>query len=471
MQLPDSSGPGPAVKDGPGYVARVLLVDDQPMIGEAIRRVLASEHDIEFHYCANSTEALATAMRVEPTVILQDLVMPDIDGLSLLRRYREEPRMRNIPIIVLSSKEDARVKRDAFTAGADDYLVKLPENVELIARVRHHSRAFLNQVQRDAAYLQLSASRQQLVIANADLQSALKERMAAELALQQRNAELVALNTKLEAAHVQMLQSEKMASVGQLAAGVAHEINNPIAFVASNLGTLRTYLRDVFRLLESYEELEAEVPAASPLLPKVNTLKQVIQLAFLREDVFALLQESADGVERVAKTVKDLKDFSHVDKADWQHVNVHENLESTLNVVKHELEQKVDVVRQFGDVPPLECLPIQLNQAFLNLLINACQSIEGRGTVTVRTEHDGDRVRIQVSDTGKGIRSEDLGRIFEPFFTTKPVGTGPGLGLSVAYSVVKYHGGTIEVTSEPHKGSTFTITLPLARGAATAPTP
>jgi two-component system NtrC family sensor kinase len=468
MELPDSSGPGPAIKDG-GFVVRVLLVDDQAMIGEAIRRVLAGENDIEFHYCASSSEAVASAVRIEPNVILQDLVMPDIDGLTLLRRYREEPRTRNIPIIVLSSKEDARVKRDAFTAGADDYLVKLPDNVELIARVRHHSRAFLHQVQRDAAYLQLSASRQQLVIANADLQSALRERMAAELALQQRNAELTALNSKLEEAHSQMMHSEKMASVGQLAAGVAHEINNPIAFVASNLSTLRTYLRDVFRLLESYEQLESEVPASSTLLPKVSTLKQVIQLPFLREDVFSLLGESADGVDRVAKIVKDLKDFSHVDKADWQQVNVHENLESTLNVVRHELERKADVVKQYGDVPLLECLPFQLNQAFLNLLINACQAIEGRGTVTLRTERDGDRVRIQVSDTGKGIRPADLGRIFEPFFTTKPVGTGTGLGLSVAYSIVKHHGGTIEVASEPHKGSTFTVTLPLARATSALP--
>jgi signal transduction histidine kinase len=213
------------------------------------------------------------------------------------------------------------------------------------------------------------------------------------------------------------------------------------------------------------------VAASSKLLPQVSTLKQVIQLPFLREDVFSLLGESADGVERVAKIVKDLKDFSHVDKADWQQVNVHENLESTLNVVRHELERKADVVKQFGDVPLLECLPFQLNQAFLNLLINACQAIEGHGTVTLRTERDGDRVRIQVTDTGRGIRPADLGRIFEPFFTTKPVGTGTGLGLSVAYSIVKHHGGTIEVASEPGKGSTFTVTLPLARATSAVPQP
>jgi len=462
MPLPDTTDPGPAIKDADALVARVLLVDDQAMIGEAIRRVLANERDIEFHYCASSNDAVATAARTEPTVILQDLVMPDVDGLTLLRRYREDSRTRNVPIIVLSSKEDARVKRDAFTAGADDYLVKLPDDVELIARVRHHSRAFLHRVQRDAAYLQLSASRQQLVIANADLQSALQERMTAQNALQQRNAELTELNRKLEEAHGQMLQSEKMASVGQLAAGVAHEINNPVAFVASNLSTLRGYLRDIFRLLESYEKLEAAF-ARHEEVAKINTLKQIIQLPFLREDIFSLLAESSDGIERVTAIVKGLKDFSTVDKAGWQLVNVHDNIESALAVAKHELERKAEVVRHFAELPPIECLPFQLNQVFLNLLINACQAIAVHGTVTIRTERDGERVRIQISDDGAGISPQDMPRVFEPFFTTKPIGTGPGLGLSVVYNIIKTHGGAIEASSAPGQGTTFSVTLPLKR--------
>jgi len=460
MELAASSDPGPAVKDADTLVARVLLVDDQPMVGEAIRRMLANERDIEFLYCASSTEAVATAIRCEPTVILQDLVMPDVDGITLLHRYREDPRTRSVPIIVLSSKEDPRVKRDAFTAGADDYLVKLPDDVELIARVRHHSRAYLLRVQRDAAYLQLSASRQQLVIANADLQSALQDRMAAQLALQQRNTELTEVNRKLEEAHVQMLQSEKMASVGQLAAGVAHEINNPVAFVTSNLGTLRTYVRDLFRLLEAYDKLENAF-AGSELAGKIIALKQVIQLPFLREDIFSLITESIDGAERVTAIVKGFRDFSGVDKPGWQLVNVHDNIENALVVAKHEVERKAHVVRDFADLPPIECLSFQLNQVFLNLLINACQAIEGRGTITIRTEHAGEVVRIHMIDTGHGIAPENLSRVFDPFFTTKPVGTGPGLGLTVAYNILKIHGGTIEAASEVGRGSTFTVVLPL----------
>ena len=456
-------GPGPALNESSHVVARVLLVDDQPMIGEAIRRVLANERDIEFHYCASAVDAVATAANLEPTVILQDLVMPEIDGLALLRLYREDAHTRGIPIIVLSSKEDARVKRDAFTAGADDYLVKLPDDVELIARVRHHSRAFLNQVQRDAAYLQLSASRQQLVISNADLESALKEVMAAELALQQRNAELVALNGKFAEAQNQLLQAEKMASIGQLAAGIAHEINNPIAFVGSNLSSLNGYLRDIFQMLEAYEHLEASVPVTNAQLPKLNTLKQTIQLSFLKQDTFTLLAESSDGIERIAKIVHDLRDFSHIDQADWQQVDIHRNLESTLNMLAHDLARKADVIREFGELPPVQCLPFQINQLFFNLLVNACQAIESHGRIVIGTERAGDQVRIRITDNGVGIAAQDIGRIFEPFFTTRAVGKGRGLGLSVAYSIVKNHGGSIEVASEPGQGATFTVTLPIRR--------
>jgi two-component system NtrC family sensor kinase len=468
MELSEPSGSATSLGDTAQVVARVLLVDDQPMIGEAIRRVLANEHDIEFHYHANSIDAVAVAARLEPTVILQDLVMPDVDGLTLLRHYREEPRTRSIPIIVLSSKEDARVKRDAFTAGADDYLVKLPDDVELIARVRHHSRAHLTQIQRDAAYRQLGASRQQLVISNAELESALKERMLAQLALQQRNAELIELNHQLSDTQQQLLQSEKMASVGQLAAGVAHEINNPIGFVGSNLSSLKTYLHDLFRLLEAYEHLEASVPVTNPHLSKLATLKQSLQLSFVREDTVTLLAECVEGIERIARIVQDLKNFSHVDRADWQRVNVHDAIESSLNVVQHELRQRAGIVKQFGDLPQIECLPFQLNQVFLNLLINAYQAIDKRGTIAIRTERDGARIRVHITDSGKGIPKDELARIFEPFYTTKPIGTGPGLGLSSAYSIVRHHGGSIDVTSTVGKGSTFTVNLPIERASATS---
>ena len=285
--------------------------------------------------------------------------------------------------------------------------------------------------------------------------------MAIEKALAQRNTELEALNKELASAHSQLLQSEKMASVGQLAAGVAHEINNPIAFVHSNLNSLSTYVRDIISMLDAYEELERTSGSNEAARDKVEQLTNTIDINFIRGDILTLLAESSDGLTRVENIVKDLKLFSHLDDAAWQYVDIHKGLESTLNVAAHQIQSKADIVREYGDLPEIECLPAQINQVFLNLLINAAQAQERRGTITIRTGRDEWSIWVQITDTGVGIQKADIGRIFDPFFTTKPVGVGPGLGLSSAYSIVKQHHGTIEVTSEVGVGSTFTVHLPL----------
>ena len=181
----------------------------------------------------------------------------------------------------------------------------------------------------------------------------------------------------------------------------------------------------------------------------------------MREDVPALLAESSDGLTRVEKIVRSLKEFSTIDQGDWCKVDIHQALESTLDIAAHELRAKADVVREYGDVPAIECRPFQLNEVFLNLLINAAQSIERHGTIIVRTGSDAASIWVQIADTGIGIEPAHLARIFDPFFTTKPIGTGPGLGLSVAYGIVQEHGGTIEIQSVVGKGSTFTVRLPL----------
>jgi two-component system NtrC family sensor kinase len=280
-------------------------------------------------------------------------------------------------------------------------------------------------------------------------------------AIATRTRELEQLNLKLTDAQSQLLQSEKMASVGQLAAGVAHEINNPIGFVFANLVVLKQYVERVFGIIDAYAPLEQALPGDHPELRRVQALKSAIKLCNLQADTDELLAETLDGVARVRKIVQDLKDFSHVDEAEWQRFDVHVCLDSTLNMLAHELKYKVDIIKQYGPVPLIACLPFQLSQVFVNLLMNAAQAIEVRGTVTIRTGSDGDTAWIAIIDTGRGIEAASLKRIFEPFFTTKPVGVGTGLGLSVTYSIVQRHGGTIEVASEPGCGTTFTIRLPI----------
>lgn len=284
-------------------------------------------------------------------------------------------------------------------------------------------------------------------------------RKRAEDALQREKEEQRVLIRKLEEAHNQLLQSEKMASVGQLAAGVAHEINNPIGFVNSNLGTLRVYLDRLLAVLAAYES--AEMHLAPEARAAVATLKGEVELDYLKQDILDLIAESADGIRRVKQIVQDLKDFSHVDRAEWQDFDVHKGLDSTLNIVANEIKYKAEVVKDYGKIPAVECMASQINQVFMNLLVNAAHAIPERGVITVRTGCDGDTVWVAISDTGTGISAENQTRIFDPFFTTKPVGKGTGLGLSVSYSIIEKHHGRIDVDSELGKGTTFKVTLPV----------
>ena len=271
------------------------------------------------------------------------------------------------------------------------------------------------------------------------------------------------LNKKLAEAQSQLLQSEKLASIGQLAAGVAHEINNPIGFVYSNLGTLQRYVTDIFTLVEGYEAAETSIPDPQ-LRTDLQALKKKIDLEYLRGDVIALMNESRDGITRVKKIVQDLKDFSHADAGDeWRFAGIEQGLESTLNIVWSELKYKCEVKKEYGKLPDIECLPSQLNQVFMNMLVNAGHAIEERGTIILRTGAESEQVWVEIEDTGKGIAPENLKRIFDPFFTTKPVGTGTGLGLSLSYSIIQKHHGHIEVNSELGKGTRFRVWLPIKK--------
>lgn len=272
---------------------------------------------------------------------------------------------------------------------------------------------------------------------------------------------LYEMNRKLEDAQAQLVQSEKMASIGQLAAGVAHEINNPIGYVSSNLGALDKYLAEVFQLVDAYEQAETHLNDQG-VLGNIQALKKRLDLPFLREDTAALMSESKEGITRVKKIVQDLKDFSHAGAGDeWQQASMQQGLDSTLNIVWNELKYKCKVKKEYAKIPDIECLPSQLNQVFMNMMVNAGHAIEEKGILTLRTGTDGEMVWVEIADNGKGIPPEIVQRIFDPFFTTKPVGTGTGLGLSLSLGIINKHNGRIEVDSELGKGATFRIWLPI----------
>ncbi|XZA04515.1 sensor histidine kinase [Xanthomonas albilineans] len=282
-----------------------------------------------------------------------------------------------------------------------------------------------------------------------------------EQELQRRHDELRQAYLRLNGAQEKLLQSEKMASIGQLAAGVAHEINNPIGYVHSNLGSLQEYLRSLFTLIEAYERaLRAPEPKA--LIPEIDDIRNRFDIDFISRDLPQLMAESREGIERVTSIVRDLKDFSYSGREDsWKLVDLHSGLESTINIIWNELKYKVILERHYGNLPLVECLPSELNQVYMNLLLNAGQAIGERGTIVVSTGQDGDQVWIEFKDSGAGIPADLLQRIFDPFFTTKPVGSGTGLGLSISYGIVNKHHGRIDVSSSVGEGSTFRIVIPV----------
>jgi len=280
------------------------------------------------------------------------------------------------------------------------------------------------------------------------------------------NAQLAKTNQELENAYgqlknsqVQVLQQEKMASIGQLAAGVAHEINNPMGFITSNLGTLKKYICKFENFISQQSKIIDEKVAAENKA-ELDKEKKKLKIDYLLEDSQDLLDESLDGADRVKTIVQNLKSFSRIDSDTAQDIDINECIESTINIAWNELKYKVTLEKDYGSLPMLHCHPQKLNQVFLNILVNAAQAVEEQGTVTVKSWHENSSVFISIQDTGSGIPPENLSRIFEPFFTTKEVGKGTGLGMSISYDIIKAHGGEIRVQSTVGEGTTFTIVLP-----------
>jgi two-component system NtrC family sensor kinase len=283
-----------------------------------------------------------------------------------------------------------------------------------------------------------------------------------ELRVLQRTCELEDQIAERKQLETRLIQSEKHASIGQLAAGVAHEINNPLGFVSSNLGMLEQYLNNLFDMLAIFDKARDSIQDPD-VLQLVRSARARLQLDYLRDDIPQLMLQSKDGIERVSKIVQALKDFSHIDTArKWEMADLHAGINSSLQIIASTIRRVADVRKEFGQLPDVECLPSEINQVIMNLLVNASQAVgPGRGTITVRSGADAAWAWIEVEDNGCGIPAEVLPRIFDPFYTTKKIGEGTGLGLSLSYGIVRAHGGRIEVATAPGSGSRFRVLLPL----------
>jgi two-component system NtrC family sensor kinase len=298
-----------------------------------------------------------------------------------------------------------------------------------------------------------------LTTATANQLGLLLERRRNEKELKANYQKLESLYKEMQSTQAQLLQHAKLVSIGQLAAGVAHEINNPIAFVTSNVEVLNDYM-NTFK--ELFAHIEGLVSQNSTQKESWDEITEDRNLDFIISDSKDIIAESLDGLKRVKDIVSDLKTFSHTDEADIQDADINHCIDVTLKMIWNELKYKCTVIKDYGELPLLHCYARQLNQVFMNLLVNAGQAIEEQGEITITTRCLDDTIYVSIKDSGEGIPSENMEHLFDPFFTTKPVGTGTGLGLSISYNIMKKHGGTIKVDSAGKgQGTTFTLELPL----------
>ncbi len=305
----------------------------------------------------------------------------------------------------------------------------------------------------------LRAQQKILQTKNLDLAEKSQHLAQQKTEIERKNEALERTMQQLKKTQSQLVQSEKMASLGQLTAGIAHEINNPVNFVSSNVNPLKRDLAEVYAVLSQYQRAIAKHGLMGKF-SEVEEFKRKIDFPFLLEEIEKLLGGIEEGAHRTTEIVKGLRNFSRLDEEAKKLANINQSLEATLLVLKHQLKNRIEVAKEFGDLPEIWCYPGKLNQAFLNILSNAIQAIEGPGRITIKTSWDGEIVTISIKDTGRGITPEIKRRIFEPFFTTKAIGEGTGLGLAITFGIIEDHDGNIEVYSEPGKGSEFVITLP-----------
>jgi signal transduction histidine kinase len=393
---------------------KILIADDDP-----VSRRLLQNYLQKWGYEVSAAQDGAEAWRLFEggffPMVITDWMMPELDGPGLIRRIRLSQRVGYVYAILLTAKSQKEDLVEGMEAGADDFLTKPFDRDELRVRLRAGER-------------------------------------------------IIRLEHHLRETQATLVQTEQLASLGRLAAGVAHEINNPMAYVINNIAVLRRDVQTILSLLDKYREGRAVLSQAEPeRAAELARLEQELDLVYLRENLGRMFDSTAEGLRRIRSIVQNLRDFARLDEAESKEVDLNAALESTLAILGHELNQKALRVKTgLGELRPILCNPGKLNQVFFNILLNAIQASEREGLIEVRTGSDRENtVVVEIQDQGGGIGPEHLPHIFEPFFTTKPVGGGTGLGLSVSYGIVRDHGGSLEVESTAGQGSLFRIRLPV----------
>ena len=409
--------------------SRVLVIEDSKADQSVYRRTLR-EFDLEFADSGESGLERVALGRIDLVVL--DFHLPRMNGDEVLARLRaSDPEL---PVVIVTGGGSENVAVDLLKRGASDYV---PKDELHTPRVASAVRGALERHRLDLA------------------------RRRAEDEVRRQKDELQSALRKLQEAQAHLIQSEKMASLGQLVAGVAHEINNPLSYVTNNLAVLDRDVRQVAELMSSYRDHFGD---AVP--PSIRATEERIDLKYTLAGLDRLLKSTRQGLHRVGEIVAGLRDFSRLDESERKQVDPNESVRATVEMVRFHIRQKgVDLHVETASLPIIWCGPGQINQVLLNLLMNAVQAVEMGATINVRTRSlpESKEIQYEVSDDGPGIPEAIRGKIFDPFFTTKPVGVGTGLGLWITYNIVEQHRGRIDLATEPGKGTTFTVTLPVRR--------
>jgi len=450
----------------------ILIVDDSPTNVRVLFNFLR-DAGFKVLVAQDGESALQRAEYAPPDIILLDVMMPGIDGFETCQRLKANPVLCDIPVIFMTALADAVDRVKGLRLGAVDYITKPFLHEEVVARVNTHLnlRNLTKQLQEQAEALE-----QRVEARTFELSQSNDLLRQSEAQLRTQTQQLEESLRKLQQTQAQLVQTEKISSLGQLVAGIAHEVNNPVNFIAGNLSIANGYVQDLLELLALYQQHLPTPP--QDICSKIRE----IDWEFVQADLPKMLVSMKVGTDRIREITSSLRTFSRMDTTQKQLANIHEGIESTLLILQHRLQPKssaptIELVKKYGNLPLVACYCGQLNQVFMNLIANAIDALEeaiAQGqwapekqndtppTITIQTAVEGDRVVVRVSDNGPGISQEDCQKLFDPFFTTKPVGKGTGLGLSVSHQiVVEKHGGTLSCISRPHSGAEFTIKIPL----------